>query len=51
MLALLDVNALIARSDPAHQFHGKIREWFSICVDCGFKLIVGCHHRGLPLKP
>lgn len=29
MLALLDVNALIARSDPAHQFHGKIRNWFS----------------------
>jgi len=29
MLALLDVNALIARSDPAHQFHRKIRDWFS----------------------
>jgi toxin-antitoxin system PIN domain toxin len=27
MIALLDVNALIARSDPRHQFHRQVKAW------------------------
>jgi len=27
MIALLDVNALIARSDPGHKFHKQVRQW------------------------
>ncbi len=31
MIALLDVNFLIARADPAHQFHQAARNWLKTC--------------------
>lgn len=28
MIALFDINVLIARSDPGHEFHHRVRSWF-----------------------